>query len=47
MTGFDAIAAQGLGWKDAKTIPPSAKMLLIYGSPDKPDQSEEAFKNSV
>jgi quercetin dioxygenase-like cupin family protein len=36
MTGFDAIAAQGLEWKDAKTIPPGAKMLLIYGSPDKP-----------
>lgn len=36
MTGFDAIAAQGLEWKDAKSIPPGAKMLLIYGSPDKP-----------
>jgi quercetin dioxygenase-like cupin family protein len=36
MTGFDAIAAQGLEWKAAKDIPAGAKMLLIYGSPDKP-----------
>ena len=36
MTGFDAVALQGLEWKDAKSIPPGAKMLVIYGSPDKP-----------
>ena len=36
MTGFDAIAAPGLEWKDAKSIPPGAKMLVIYGSPDRP-----------
>ena len=36
MTGFDAVAAPGLEWKDAKSIPAGAKMLVIYGSPDKP-----------
>jgi hypothetical protein len=36
MKGMDAIAAPGLAWTDAKSIPPGAQMLMLYGSPDRP-----------
>jgi hypothetical protein len=36
MKGFEGTEAAGLSWADAKTIPPGAKIVLLYGSPDKP-----------
>jgi quercetin dioxygenase-like cupin family protein len=35
MRGMDTIAAAGLAWTDAKSIPPGAQMVLLYGSPDR------------
>jgi hypothetical protein len=36
MAGHDAVAAPGLAWSEAKSIPPGAQMIMIYGSPGKP-----------
>lgn len=36
MKGMDTIAAAGLAWTDAKSIPPGTQMVLLYGSPDRP-----------
>jgi quercetin dioxygenase-like cupin family protein len=36
MKGHDAIAAAELQWSDAKSIPPGAKMIMVYGDPAKP-----------
>lgn len=35
MKSLDGIEAPGLEWTDAKSIPPGAKAVLVYGSPDK------------
>jgi hypothetical protein len=35
MKGMDTIVAAGLAWTDAKSIPPGAQMVLLYGSPDR------------
>jgi anti-sigma factor ChrR (cupin superfamily) len=32
----EALAAPGLEWKAAATIPPGAKMVMLYGDPSKP-----------
>lgn len=34
MNGHDAVAAPRLEWSEAKSIPPGARMILLYGSPD-------------
>jgi hypothetical protein len=36
MAGHDAIAAPGLQWSDARSIPPGAKTVMLYGDPSKP-----------
>jgi len=36
MKGVDGTAAPNLNWTEPKSIPPGTKMLMIYGSPDKP-----------
>jgi quercetin dioxygenase-like cupin family protein len=36
MKGNDTVAAPGVEWTAAKSIPPGAQMVLLYGSPDKP-----------
>ncbi|HEY7757957.1 MAG TPA: cupin domain-containing protein [Burkholderiales bacterium] len=36
MTGHDAIATPGLQWSDAKSVPPGAKTVMLYGDPSKP-----------
>ena len=35
MAGHDAIAAPGLQWSDARSIPPGAKTVMLYGDPSK------------
>jgi anti-sigma factor ChrR (cupin superfamily) len=36
MKSHDAIAAADLQWSDARTIPPGAKLVMLYGDPAKP-----------
>jgi len=36
MKGPDVVAAPGLVWSAAKSIPPGAQMIMIYGSPNRP-----------
>ncbi len=36
MAGHDAIAAPGLQWSNAGSIPPGAKVVMLYGDPSKP-----------
>jgi hypothetical protein len=36
MKDHESILAAGLEWKPAASIPAGAKMLMLYGSPDKP-----------
>ena len=36
MKGMESVAAPSQAWTDAKSIPPGARMVMVYGDPEKP-----------
>jgi quercetin dioxygenase-like cupin family protein len=36
MTGPEQVAAPGLAWSDARSIPSGTRMIMVYGRPDQP-----------